>query len=171
MIVHHLTEQYKRQVWELLKLADFEFIPPLSARHSTIQGNLLIDGKSVSEEPVEYFEELKQQQFLLYIVEEEVIGFISYIPDHSLKIPDVKEISLVNYISTVIVHPSFRGDGIAEKLYRELMKETKLPLATRTWSTNYVHIHVLNKLQFDVVAILKNDRENTIDTIYLMKYL
>lgn len=169
MLIHCLPEQYENQVWELLKRSDHEFVPPLSARCSTTQGNLLQGSEGESEGPAEYFESLKKQQFFLYVADGVVAGFISYIANHALKIPSMNESVSADYVSTVIVHPSYRGEGITEKLYRELLNERKLPLATRTWSTNYAHIHILDKLQFDVVAILKNDRGKNIDTVYYMK--
>lgn len=171
MLIHYLPVEYENQVWELLKLADHEFIPPLSVRHSTTQGNLLTDRETANRGPVEYFDSLKEQQFCLYIADKFVVGFMSYITDHMLEIPTVRDALLVNYISTVIVHPSYRGRRITEKLYREMLRETKLPLATRTWSTNYAHIHILDKLQFKTMAVLKNDRGRNIDTVYYMKTL
>ncbi len=171
MLTHCLPEEYENQVWELLKLADHEFIPPLSARHSTTQGNLLPGREDANRGPVEYFDSLKAQRICLYIADGTVAGFISYIADHLLKISTVSDALLVNYVSTVIVHPSYRGRGITEKLYREMLRETKLPLATRTWSTNYAHIHILDKLQFKLMMVLKNDRGENIDTVYYMKTL
>ena len=169
MIVKNLSEEYEPQVWELVKLADNEFIPPLSARNSTTQGNLLPGTETASEGPVTYFEGLKKQEMLLHVEDDEVIGFMSYIPHHTLEIPGTEERRGVNYVSTVIVNPKGRGKRITEKFYQELMKQSDIPLATRTWSSNSAHIHILEKLGFELVATLKDDRGKSIDTVYYMK--
>ncbi len=42
-------------------------------------------------------------------------------------------------------------------------------VATRTWSTNNSHMHLLDKKGFDLVSRLINDRGNNIDTVYYAK--
>lgn len=169
MFLENLTENCESQLWELVKLADHEFVPSLSSRYSTIQGDLQPESEAGCEGPGKYFEGLKNQQFIVYTEGEKIVGFMSYIPRHSLEIPGIDRVFTVTYISTVIVHPDHRGKGITEKMYLELLQKATLPLATRTWSTNSAHIHILNKLQFDIVATLKNDRGENIDTVYFVK--
>lgn len=40
---------------------------------------------------------------------------------------------------------------------------------TRTWSTNFAHIKILQAFGFETVKVLKNDRGSGIDTVYFKK--
>ena len=103
-------EAYLADIMELLSLCDQEFIPPLSARSSTIQSNLGPQGGK-REGPVAYFENIQHQPAFLAVDDGRVVGFMSlkknYVceeipPSHS---PNV-------YVTTVIVHPHYRRHGI-----------------------------------------------------------
>ena len=98
-------EAYLADIMELLSLCDQEFIPPLSARSSTIQSNLGPQGGK-REGPVAYFENIQHQPAFLAVDDGRVVGFMSlkknYVceeipPSHS---PNV-------YVTTVIVHPHY----------------------------------------------------------------
>lgn len=105
----------------------------------------------------------------MYIEEDKVLGFMSYIPHHVLEIRGIEEKREVNYVSTVIVHPDCRGKKVTEMFYRELMEISDVPLATRTWNSNSAHLHILEKLGFELAATLKDDRGKGIDTVYYVK--
>lgn len=82
MIEHHkkLTNvQYIDDVWNLLCRYDRAFIPPLSARENTFESNLL-GSSPKNAKPKKYFEELKDQSFLIALQENRVVGFMSYRP-------------------------------------------------------------------------------------------
>ena len=155
-----LNEKEKTDIWDILCATDQEFIPPLSSRESTTQSNLLAV-KSTST-PKTYFEELLKQSFLL-AEEEEVQGFLSYRTNHIIK--ELSDLSCT-YISTVIVSPKYRGQGITAELYNKLIALTDNCLVTRTWSSNHAHLHILKKLGFVEVLCLKDDRGPGIDTVY-----
>lgn len=53
---------YEEQVWEILKNANEECIPPLSSRESTRQMNFR---EGDLKEPVSYFEEDEETKFLI----------------------------------------------------------------------------------------------------------
>lgn len=73
----------------------------------------------------------------------------------------------VFYLSTIAVKKSFRRVGVGEKLYREILKVFP-ELYTRTWSTNQIHKNLLEKLGFEKVYVVENDRGDRIHTEYYM---
>ena len=162
-----LSEQQKKDIWQLLNEADCEFVPPLSARKGTTQKNLIDveEGKV----PTEYFEGLMQQSFILCISDSHVVGFMSFIKDHELKLYGDNSI-VCDYIYTIIVNKSFRNKGYTTGMYKKLFDgRSEKNYATRTWSTNRAHLHVLDKIGFELVYIIKDDRGNGIDTVYYVK--
>ena len=78
IVYNKLTDEYMNQVWELLKKIDKEFIPPLSTRQSTHQKELNTPNTQ-SEEPVEYFRQMKEQKIILALEKDKVGGFLTYI--------------------------------------------------------------------------------------------
>ncbi len=164
-------EQRLADIWGMLCTYDHEFVPRLSARANTFQSELSRDDL-VKQEPVRYYENLKQQSFLLAFDEREqqVIGFMSFRPEYICE--DLQDDVVTLYITTIIVEKSHRGRGITTSFYREialLADQRQLPITTRTWSTNHSHIHLLNKLGFQEVLRLRDGRGSGIDTVYFRK--
>lgn len=149
-------DKYEDEAWTLTIEADADFVPPLSGRQSTVQNNL--NGINVGQHalPTAYFEQLKQQSNLLAVENGKLAAFMSYMPGHELGY----------YVSTIIVDKKLRNRGIAKSLYEEMILCGKLPLATRTWSRNYAHLHILEQLGFEKIKTIKNDRAEGIDTVY-----
>ncbi len=149
------------QLHELLILGDKEFIPPLSSRSSTTQQGL----HSAQGNGIElYFEEMKEQSFVLALKEDRLCGFMSFRINHKGAHIDEKE-NL--YASTSVVHPDFRGQGLMTSFYKEMIKAyPKKPIYTRTWHENYGHLKVLGRLGFRQIEFLENDRGNGIHTVY-----
>ena len=55
-------------------------------------------------------------------------------------------------------------------MYDVILNERKEKnIATRTWSTNYAHMHILNNLGFKLVQRDINDRGPNIDSVYYLK--
>ncbi len=167
----YLEPRYENAVWELLVSSDKEFVPPLSARGSTRQKELGPGAVPGTDVPKAYFEDIKKQSMIVAVEDAQsnrVLGFLSYIEDFTLPfLYEGREIS-VNYVSTIIVNPAFRNMGITGEMYEKLIGK-KVPVATRTWSTNHAHIHILERLHFKSVHVIKNDRGAGIDTCYFMK--
>lgn len=163
-----LTSFYEKDIWDLLVLADNEFVPSLSSRNSTLQTSFEETESPHQDKPVAYFEIIKQQNFILALKDDKVIGFLSYIPDYILPFSYMDEEIATQYVSTIIVAPQFRGQNITQMLYKKLIDE-KSCIATRTWSTNNAHINILRKLKFELVKTLPNDRGRGIDTLYFLK--
>lgn len=159
-----LPEEYRSDIWSLLCAADMEFVPPLSARSDTTQSKLkgTLDEDTV---PKEYFDRMLKQQYILAIADDKVIGFMTFISDHVLSVTE-NEIECV-YISTVIVDKTYRNRGITRCFYDQMMREfSEKRIATRTWSTNHSHIHLLGSIGFELIKRIKDDRGEGIDTVY-----
>lgn len=169
LFLDYLTKDYEDEVKEILFNSDKEFYPPLSFRKGTTQSNLnLEDGES--KVPLDYFIKMKEQSFILAIEDGKVIGFLTFRPSYNLDLENFK--CICSYVSTIIVVPEQRNKGITSKMYDKLFKISKDDfVATRTWSTNNSHMHLLDKKGFDLVSRLINDRGNNIDTVYCAKKL
>ena len=156
------------EVLELLQLADGEFVPPLSSRTSTTQADL--SGGAAQQDGVgAYFEELKSQRFAAAMEDGRLLGFVSYRENETG--PHIPPQELPNiYISTLIVHPKFRGRGITTALYEHLFSCYEgRRVFTRTWSQNAAHIKILERFGFLVTARLPDHRGPGIDTLYFEK--
>lgn len=163
-----LSEQDRQQIFELLIEADQEFVPSLSARDSTTQKHLSEIEKPKENLPVSYLKHLLNQHWILAKEQERIVGFLSYCSDFSDAVLGLEQKG--DYISTIIVCKKYRGQGITVFMYEKLFELTKAPwIATRTWSTNYAHIHILEKLQFHMVKRIPNDRGVGVDTVYYQK--
>ena len=165
----HAKNSWRSEVYYLLSNADKEFLPPLSARNSTSQKELKT--RKFLEDGVEnYFQEMWAQEFLLATVgakEKQLAGFMSYKNGYEVSLSG-GSIKSWN-VSTVVVAPEFRGQGITTRFYTELQKRAKIakyPIVTRTWSTNHAHLKILHQLGFKMVMRLPDDRGEGIDTLY-----
>ena len=158
-IEKELSEEEKEEIYRLVCIADKEFIPSLSSR---IPCQLDFSISLEKENPDEYFKGLIKQKFILVKDNNQVIGFMSYIPDKKLD-----EFSGI-YVSTIIIDPKYRGQGIANKLYDIIISKNE-PIFVRTWSTNKSHLKVLENKEFELVKTIPNDRGENIDTVYFRK--
>ena len=163
-----LDEQCKKdwqhQILTLCRNSDQEFIPPLSQRSSTTQGNLIGGGENGIDA---YCTEVLRQPILACIEGDMLLGFVSfkenYTPEHY---PDTKLPNI--YISTLILSPESRGKGLTKKLYTYLFTE-RFPnrsIYTRTWSTNAAHLKILRNFGFSEILCIPNHRGIGIDTVY-----
>lgn len=170
-IEHHKTltnEQYLEDIWELLCRYDDAFVPPLSARDNTYQSNLL-GGEPTNVKPKKYFEMLKEQSFLIALVDNRVVGFMSYRPHYVCQ--DLEDGIETTYVTTIIVEEEQRGQGITTSFYKQIFAliDEHETVTTRTWSTNDDHIRVLMKLGFELVKTIDDSRGQGIDTVYFRK--
>ena len=111
-----------------------------------------------------YFEEMKNQCFVLAMEGDTLAGFMSFKIDHrGAHIPEGKNL----YASTSVVHPDFRGQGLMTAFYREMLASfPDRPIYTRTWHENFGHLKVLERLGFHLTELLPNDRGEGIHTVY-----
>ena len=170
-IVHvdRLDDEQKKGIWELLKAYDREFVPPLSARNSAHK-KIPSGALTLNEEgPVVYFKEIIEYKFVLALIDDRIVGFMSYIPDHTVSVGG-HESFVAEYASTAIVTPECRGKGAMQRFYQTIIeKNPGKNVATRTWSGNDAHLHVLAKLGFELFVTLPDDRGKGIDTVYYLR--
>ena len=151
---------------------DYEFIPPLSYRDSTTTsfGATIIDHSR----PEEYLVGILKQEIIVSKKHDnQIIGFVSYKPNHLIKIETGKNI-ICYYITTIGVTKGWRGHGVANQFYRSIEEVVKRQtesnfVATRTWSTNKTHIKILTDLGYENILTIENDRGNGIHTVYFAK--
>ena len=166
--VEKLTEEQEQLVYQICVKADTDFVPPLSARTDTIQKFKDIPNVPNSNGPKVFFDEIKKEQFIFIINEGKIEGFMSFIKDYELHLDD--EIIICDYITTIIIDSKNRNKGYTKKMYDVILSERKEKnIATRTWSTNHSHMHILDKLGFKLVRTDKDDRGKNIDSVYYLK--
>lgn len=152
-------------IMELLTLCDHEFVPPLSSRNSTTQ-SMLSGAHTHSAIPYEYFENIRFQPAFVVTENGDVVGFMSIKKNYvSPEIPPNMTPNV--YITTVIVHPRYRNQGITNRLYCALLERfVGYHIFTRTWSTNDGHTRILSSRKFYEYCRLEDDRGDGIDTVY-----
>ena len=161
-------EKFYDQIFEMMKDSDKDFIPPLSARSSTTQKDLSEKEGSI-EGLKSYFEEMKNQRFMVCVDKEILVSFVSF--KENFTNDKIHEDELPNiYLSTLIMRPEYRGQRVTQTLYATLFDIYRdSSIFTRTWSTNIAHIKILSKFDFETIAVLENDRGKGIDTVYFAK--
>lgn len=161
----------KGQIWEILCECDQEFVPPLSLRSDPLQCGLNnVDEKTSL--PHNYLYVILEQPFILAIDAStgKVAGFMSFIHNY---VNEEVGIHGCNYISTLCVRKEFRNQGLAREMYEFLINrltgEYESPLiGTRTWSSNYSHIRLIESLGFRLASQLRDHRGPGIDTVYYL---
>ena len=165
-----LDDRQKKEIWELLKAYDHEFIPPLSARNSAYK-KIPVGTDAVTDEngPIAYFNEIINYKFVLACRNGKTVGFMAYIPNHTVAVEGYESF-VAEYASTAIVTPECRGNGAMKRFYQAIIdKNPEKNVATRTWSGNDAHLRVLEKHGFELFARLVDDRGPGIDTVYFIR--
>ncbi len=157
---------YKEQIIQMMCKSDDEFVPPLSARNSTLQKDLTNYVQS-SDGIFKYYAEMEKQEILGAFECGELVGFVSF------KVNFVNDVitsdTLKNiYLSTLIIKPKMRGKGVTKSLYDYLFNNLypTYSVFTRTWSTNLAHTNILYKFGFKEFFRINNDRGQGVDTVY-----
>ena len=166
-----LTEKEKQEIYEILEACDQDFWPPLSERAGTAEKHLTGDS-SHNPGVTDYYRELMTQKNFLWKQGERTIAFLSFRPEYHC--PQLSRFPKVCYLTTLCLLKEFRGKGLSVRIYRDVLEylHSRYPDATptlRTWSTNGPQIHLMKKLHFEPVAVLKDDRGPGVDTIYFAK--
>jgi len=160
-------ERFGAEIYEILKEADNEFLPPLSQRSSTTQSDL--KPSSENDGVMKYFNEMINQRIMVALEDGQILAFVSFRENY--KNSEITDTELPNiYISTLIVKPEGRGKRLTQIMYEMLFKEYEtVNIFTRTWSLNAAHIKILSKFDFKEYKVLKNDRGEGVDTVYFIK--
>lgn len=159
--------QYGDEIKRLLRVADEEFVPPLSSREGTTQTDGLQEQRNDALD--EYFEQCIDQSFIIAHENDELHGFLSFRQGYDIK--DLGSYTPSTYVSTIIVDPSQRRNGYARLMYQELLSNVPSEVlepyvTTRTWHTNHHHLNLLDDLGFELLERINNDRGDGIDTVY-----
>ena len=153
----------------LLTDADDEFVPPLSARGSTLE-SLLGPEQERAAGIDDYLAAVLEQQVLVAQDASGVVGFLSYRPGHVVTIDGHEPVGPAAYVTTIVVAPTARRRGLARALYEALLDEVGGgAVATRTWSGNASHLTLLAHLGFVEAIRLPDDRGPGVDTVYLIR--
>lgn len=157
-------------VIDLVKRCNYEFIPPLSCRRGIQEKNLSQETSFFEDNIESYLNSLFEQSFIVALENEKVVGFMSFRENYIPAEIKVENMLWYNfcYVSTIIVDREYRKHGLATQFYHELFKLFDL-ITTRTWSINYGHLNILQKLDFKLVKRISNDRGENIDTVYFLK--
>jgi ribosomal protein S18 acetylase RimI-like enzyme len=160
-------ENYRDELKRLLELSDNDFVPSLSSRSSGVRET---EFDSSCDSIEHYLSEVMEQELFLSCDNGSVVGFVSLnssIPCEYFS--DVRDSS--RYITTIIVDPSFRGEGVGKSLVSEVQEYARNEgwegLYTRTWSTNEVSISLFKSCGFSIDTVVDNDRSNGIDSVYM----
>lgn len=159
--------EYGDEIRHLLRAADQEFVPPLSDREGTTQTAGLDEQRNDALD--DYYQQCIEQSFILAHDGDTVHGFLSFRRDYELD--ELGEYTPSTYVSTIIVDPEHRREGLARRMYLELLTECSSSLespyvTTRTWGSNDQHLNLLDELGFDLLKRLEDDRGEGIDTVY-----
>ncbi len=152
---------------QLIAAVDEEFLPPLSARMDTLA---LAHPAGQSTAGLEaYLQALEREQWLLALDGEDLVGLLSFIPQH--EDVTVSDYSPAAYVTTIAVKQCVRRAGIGMALYARLREDAlergTRYLLTRTWSTNASHLRLLSRLGFRQVGSVRDQRALGVDTVYL----
>lgn len=160
----HVDEGHEVAVRDLLFACADEFVPPLSARHSTRQTEL--SGSERHDGADAYFAEMREQPIILAVDGTALLGFLSYVPGVELAFLDGPS----SYVSTVCVGHGHRRRGVASALY-DRIERLAAPgvVSLRTWSTNEAQLGALRKRGYVCVRRISDDRGPGVDTVYYAK--
>ena len=157
---------YKQTILDTMKLCDNDFVPPLSARSSTTQKNLL-GGSSSQEGLLSYCNEMLAQVVLGAFEGDNLIGFVSFKENYTSDV--ISDSDLPNiYLSTLMLKAEARGKRLTQQMYDYLFNTlyADRSIFTRTWSTNFAHLKILERFNFELIKTVENDRGEGIDTVY-----
>ena len=162
-------EFFSEQIIEMMKISDKDFIPPLSARSSTLQTDLTSGACSI-DGIYKYYQEMNTQEILCTIENGVVLGFVSFRIDFVNEVITNENLPNI-YLSTLILRPEARGKNLTVRMYDHLFNTlyADRSIFTRTWSTNFAHTKILSKFDFEEIYRKTNDRGENIDTVYFAK--
>ena len=164
-----LPDKYFNEIKGIIETVDMEFVPPLSTRIATTQNKFVFDDDYKVNDSINlYLSTLTQQKFILAFHNEIIVGFLSFVENHTFEFLNIPSENI--YITTVCVATNYRRCGISKELHVFLKATFQNTLIyTRTWNTNISHIALLKKKNYDLIYEIANDRGQGIDSVYYAK--
>ena len=154
----------------LLFSVDKEFHPPLSARRTPVDLTLTPLPTASADppgEPWSYWRGVAQQSGVVLAEGDEPLGFLAFRPAEHL--PTLGR-TVAAHVTTIVVRHDRRGHRPAGRIYGHLLRllatTPGASVATRTWTANTPHLHVLARLRFAEVHRILDARGPGQDTIY-----
>ena len=126
IMVDKLSEEQEKEIWEIMKDSDYDFVPPLSDRVDTVhkfKDRPDAPKNKNNRGPVKYFEEIKKESFVLILNNGKIEGFMSFIKDYSLSLNEGDVIC--EYITTIIINKKCRNKGYTQKMYDVILNRKK----------------------------------------------
>ncbi len=165
--------EYADQIRTLLVAGDDAFVPPLTAsERSTVSQS--VDGNEGPTDIDGYVDRCLSRPMIAAFDDDRLCGFMSF---GRLADSDVLDAyTPTNYVAVLLIDEAYRNKGIATRLYDFLLNalpsDLQAPsLSTKTWSTNHAHLAILERLSFECVSRIVDDRAPGIDTVYYARKL
>ena len=158
---------YRGDIRRLLVANDENFVPPLTAseraemsRASDQSGPTDIDS---------YVSACLDRPMIGAFDDGRLVGFASFEP--VVDSEPLAAFTPTNYLAVLVVDEPYRNQGLATEFYGYLFDSLppgrQLPtVSTRTWSTNEAHLAILDRLGFECVHRITDDRAPGVDTVY-----
>lgn len=159
-------EAHASGVRELLEAVDEEFVPPLTDESRS--GISRTEGEGGRTDVDGYVRRCLDRP-LVGVVDDDLLGFLSFARLRGGSA--IEAYTPTNHVEILAVDPERRGEGIATRMYRYLLDDLpeshRAPyVSTKTWAENDAHIRILERLGFDLVHRVPDDRGPGIDTVY-----
>lgn len=175
-----LVIKYSKQIFELLCACDTEFTPPLSTRCIDEKDctddniNTIIKLGDKTHTPLNYFNFLIKNHFVLALSGDKLVGFSAFKPNTLVDNNTTQE--RCNYVIMTCINPDYRGKGVGNALYRffdsNLLTIVGCPIIMRrTWSTNEKQKHLYKKFGYELTKTIPNHRSEGVHSLYYSKSL
>lgn len=166
-----LEEELEKEIYDILKECDEDFCPPLSCRGGTNEKSLA-NAERNEEGILQYFQDVRAHSNVVLTCNGKAVAFMSFVRPYDCE--ELHPYQPLTYLTTLCIRHDFRGKGLSVVMYEKTMEfiKKKYPQDTitlRTWSTNKAQMHLMKRLEFQLVATLKDNRGPGVDTVYYIK--
>lgn len=176
-IVEHATGSDLDEIVHLIRKYQDDFVPPLHKRGEDGL-NVLVDNGFTGDSFYAYVSHYHEFGFVRAFDNDKLVGVMVYkYKEQCQQDDDDLNNYPQHYVSCIVIDKPYRNLGLTTKLYDVLMKNIPSGecVATRTWRSekteysNGAHLHILDKLGFEINKVIKDDRGKGIDTVHAVK--